>query len=314
MAFFYEFEKPVEEAAKRLRQARQIGTVDQITQCEAELMQARQDIYANLQPWHRVQLARHPQRPSTLQMLPHILEDFMELHGDRQFRDDPSIVAGVGRLCDRSVVFVAQVKGKDTNENIKRNFGMAHPEGYRKALRVMKLAERWEKPVITLVDTPGAYPGLAAEERGQAESIARNLLEMAGLKIPLVTVVVSEGGSGGALGIAVSDRVLMLENAVYSVISPEGCAAILWKDAGRAQEAAEALKMTASELLGMGVVDGIVPEPAGGAHHDPAAAAKEIRGSLADAVAQVAEINPAARIEARYQRFRRLGSPSPLET
>jgi acetyl-CoA carboxylase carboxyl transferase subunit alpha len=228
----------------------------------------------------RVQVARHPRRPSTLDYLHTIFSDFVELHGDRLFRDDPAIVGGWSRLDGASVMVIGHQKGRDTKENLKRNFGMAHPEGYRKAMRLMQLAEKFHAPVITLVDTPGAYPGLAAEERGQAEAIARNLLVMASLHTPIITAVIGEGGSGGALAMGLADRVVMLENSVYSVITPEGCAAILWKDASQRERAAEALKLTAQDLLRLGVIDEIIPEPPGGAHADAEATAQRLGASL----------------------------------
>jgi acetyl-CoA carboxylase carboxyl transferase subunit alpha len=247
---------------------------------EEQLAELRAEIYRNLTPMQRVQVARHPRRPCTLDFLQTIFSDFVELHGDRLFRDDPAIVGGWARLDGASVMVIGHQKGRDTKENLKRNFGMAHPEGYRKAMRLMQLAEKFHAPVITLVDTPGAYPGLAAEERGQAEAIARNLLVMASLRTPIITAVIGEGGSGGALAMGLADRVVMLENSVYSVITPEGCAAILWKDASQRERAAEALKLTAQDLLRLGVIDEIIPEPPGGAHADAEATAQRLGESL----------------------------------
>jgi acetyl-CoA carboxylase carboxyl transferase subunit alpha len=261
----------------------------------------------SLTPWQRVQLARHPHRPFSLDYIRRCFTDFIELHGDRAFGDDPATVAGLARLEGRPVVVIGQQKGRDTSENIARNFGMPHPEGYRKALRLMRLADRFAKPVITFIDTPGAYPGVGAEERGQAEAIARNLLEMSVLKVPVVAVVIGEGGSGGALGIGVANRVLMMENAVYSVISPEGCAAILWDNREMIQQASEVLKMTARDLLGFRIVDGIVPEPAGGAHRNPELAALNLKKALVKALEPLCRMTPAALEKDRFRRFRGIG-------
>jgi len=252
----------------------------EIEKLQVRLERLSREIYGNLNPWQKTLVARHPNRPYMLDYVSALLTDFVELHGDRKFADDAAIVAGFGSFRGRAVSVVGHQKARDTKEKIRRNFGMAHPEGYRKALRLMRLAEKFGAPVVTLVDTPGAYPGLGAEERGQAEAIARNLLEMAGLKTPTITAVIGEGGSGGALAVGLADRVIMLENSVYSVISPEGCAAILWKDASQRERAAEALKLTAQDLLALGVIDEIVPEPPGGAHADPEAAAQALGESL----------------------------------
>src|SRR5207244_779944 len=274
-----DFERPLLELERQIEELKRVageGAVDvakELQPLEQKLSELRVQIYRNLTPMQRVQVARHPKRPYALDYLRSVFSDFVELHGDRLFRDDPAIVGGWARLDGQTVMAIGHQKGRDTKENLRRNFGMAHPEGYRKALRLMKLAEKFHAPVVTLVDTPGAYPGIGAEERGQAEAIAHNLLEMAGLRTPILTAIIGEGGSGGALGVGLGDRVLMLENAVYSVISPEGCAAILWKDASQRERAAEALKITAQDLLQLGVIDEIVPEPPGGAHADPEAAA-----------------------------------------
>ena len=271
----------VEEQIASLRtlaRERGLDVSSEILALERKLNSLKQDTFANLSPIERVQVARHPRRPYTLDYLEMVFSDFVELHGDRGFRDDASIVGGWARLDGESVMVLGQQKGRDMKENLRRNFGMPHPEGYRKALRLMKLAEKFGRPLVTLIDTPGAYPGIGAEERGQAEAIARNLREMAALRIPSVAVVIGEGGSGGALAIGVSDRVLMLENSIYSVISPEGCAAILWKSGAEREKAAEAMKITAADLAGLGVIDEVIPEPAGGAHsnwEDTAAALKE---------------------------------------
>jgi len=258
----------------------------------------------------RVQVARHPKRPYTLDYLRSVFSDFVELHGDRLFRDDPAIVGGWARLDGHTVMAIGHQKGRDTKENLRRNFGMAHPEGYRKALRLMKLAEKFHAPVVTLVDTPGAYPGIGAEERGQAEAIAHNLLEMAGLRTPILTAIIGEGGSGGALGVGLGDRVLMLENAVYSVISPEGCAAILWKDASQRERAAEALKITAQDLLQLGVIDEIVPEPPGGAHADPEAAAETLGAVLRRHLAQLGKLRIVKLLKRREEKYLSMGALS----
>ena len=277
-----DFERPLLEIEKQIEELRKNGgdQAADLGPLEEQLDDLRAEIYRNLTPMQRVQVARHPRRPCTLDYLQTIFSDFVELHGDRLFRDDPAIVGGWARLDGASVMVIGHQKGRDTKENLKRNFGMAHPEGYRKAKRLMQLAEKFHAPVITLVDTPGAYPGLAAEERGQAEAIARNLLVMASLRTPIITAVIGEGGSGGALAMGLADRVVMLENAVYSVITPEGCAAILWKDASQRERAAEALKLTAQDLLQLGVIDEIIPEPPGGAHADAEATARRLGPSL----------------------------------
>jgi acetyl-CoA carboxylase carboxyl transferase subunit alpha len=258
--------------------------------------------------WNRVQLARHPQRPYSLDYIQRIFTDFSEIHGDRAFGDDHAMISGFAYLEGRSVVVVGQQKGKDTKENILRNFGMSHPEGYRKAMRVMKIAEKFRKPVIAFVDTPGAYPGLGAEERGQAEAIARNLLEMAKLKTPIIAAIIGEGGSGGALGIAVANKVLMMENSWYSVISPEGCAAILWNDREMVQQAAEVLKLTADDLLRLKIIDQIVPEPEGGAHLNHDLAAQNLKKALEKTLKPLLELSPAALEEQRCEKFRVMGA------
>ncbi|OGH63898.1 MAG: acetyl-CoA carboxylase carboxyltransferase subunit alpha [Candidatus Lindowbacteria bacterium RIFCSPLOWO2_02_FULL_62_12] len=313
MPFYYDFEQPIEsldEDVEKLKQQQAAGqdVRERLDKLEARLLEKKREVYANLTSWQRVQLARHPMRPGALQILPHLLDDFLELHGDRQFRDDPAVVTGLGRLGGKTLLVAAQAKGKGTQVTLRRNFGMAHPEGYRKALRIFETASRLGCPILTIVDTPGAYPGLAAEERGQAEAIARNLLEMSDLGAPILTVIISEGGSGGALGLAVADRIYMLENAIYSVISPEGCAAILWKDAARAPEAAGALKLTADELLKMGLIDGIIPEPLGGAHRDVIQSANEIRRTLELALADVLQAPVDELCRRRRKRFRTIGT------
>src|SRR5438105_3423495 len=276
MREYLDFEKPLAEIEAKIEKLTsagqgQSGMQDDLRKLREKLYKLQAEIYAGLTPWQRTQVARHPQRPSTLDYIGRICDRFLELHGDRLYGDDQAIVAGLARLNGRSVVVIGPQTGKTLKERVQRNFGMPNPEGYRKALRLMRLAETFNKPVLTLIDTPGAFPGLGAEERGQAEAIAKNLQVMASLKIPIVSVVIGEGGSGGALAIGVADRVLMLQHAVYSVISPEGCAAILWNDPQKAPDAAEALKMTAEALLRLGVIDEILPEPPGGAHRDPTA-------------------------------------------
>ena len=305
-----EFEQPLLELELRIAALVALedpARADEIAKLEERLNRLRQRTYAGLTAWQRTQLARHPKRPHTRDWCKLLLDDFIELHGDRVFGDDAAIVGGLARFESQSVVVIGHQKGRDTREKIARNFGMPHPEGYRKAHRLMDLAAKFGKPVVTFIDTPGAYPGLGAEERGQAEAIARNLKRMASLPVPIVVVVTGEGGSGGALAIGMGNRVLMLEYAVYSVISPEGCAAILWGDAGKAPEAAEAMRTTAPELLQLGIIDGIVPEPVGGAHRDWDGAANGLRAALRE---QLWALRPRSReelISERYEKFRRMG-------
>jgi len=312
-ALALDFERPIAELErqiedlKRLATQRSLDVGREIAPLEAKLAELRTEIYRNLTPYQRVQVARHPRRPYSLDYINALFTDFIELHGDRLFRDDPAIVGGVARLGGRSVVVIGQQKGRDIKENLRRNFGMAHPEGYRKALRLMQLAERFRLPVVTLIDTPGAHPGLGAEERGQAEAIARNIEAMAVLKTPLVAVVIGEGGSGGALAIAVGDRVLMLENAIYSVISPEGCAAILWRDSSLKERAAEALKLTAPDLIALGLIDEIVPEPPGGAHADPDGTAVALGAALERQLAEVAGMPTDELLRRRADKYLRMG-------
>jgi acetyl-CoA carboxylase carboxyl transferase subunit alpha len=312
-ALALDFEKPIAELErqiedlKRLASQRSLDVAREIAPLEAKLAELRAEIYRNLTPYQRVQVARHPRRPYALDYISGLFSDFIELHGDRLYRDDPAIVGGLGRVHGRSVVVIGQQKGRDIKENLKRNFGMPHPEGYRKALRLMRLAERFHLPVVTLIDTPGAHPGLGAEERGQAEAIARNIEEMAALKTPILVAIVGEGGSGGALALAVGDRVLILENAVYSVISPEGCAAILWRDSSLKERAAEALKLTAPDLLAMGLVDEIVPEPPGGAHADPGAAVVGLGVALERQLAELAGIPTDELLRQRADKYLRMG-------
>jgi len=306
-----EFERPLLELENRIAELRASDDAqaarDEIGRLDERLKRLQQKVYGSLTPWQRAQLARHPKRPHTLDLFRLLLKDFIELHGDRVYGDDKAIVGGLARFEGDPVVVIGHQKGRDTRENITRNFGMPHPEGYRKALRLMELGAKFRKPIITFIDTPGAYPGLGAEERGQAEAIARNLREMAGLGTPIVCVVTGEGGSGGALAIGVANRVLMLEHAIYSVISPEGCAAILWGEAAKAPEAAELMRITAPDLLKLGVIDGIVPEPTGGAHRNWEEAAENLRGPLRDALWELRSLTPEELVAERYLKFRRIG-------
>jgi acetyl-CoA carboxylase carboxyl transferase subunit alpha len=305
-----DFEKPLVELEERIAAVRKGGGASaesEAGELEQRLRRLQKKTFDRLTAWQRVLLARHPRRPYALDLIRLLTEDFVELHGDRLYGDDHAMVGGVARFEGRSLVVIGHQKGRDTKEKLYRNFGMPHPEGYRKALRLLQLAERFGKPVLTLIDTPGAYPGIGAEERGQAEAIARNLREMAGLRTPIVAVVTGEGGSGGALALGVADRVLMLEHAVYSVISPEGCAAILWEDAKRAKEAAEALRVTAPDCLKLGVIDGIVPEPPGGAHRSWERAAEELRTVLRAAFDELRGLGGDELVQRRYAKFRRMG-------
>ncbi len=309
-----EFEKPLQELERQIDELRKVGAEQkievggEITSLQERLETMRGDIYTNLTPIQRVMVARHPRRPYTLDYLSTIFTDFIELHGDRLYRDDPAIVGGWARLAGASVMVIGHQKGRDTKENLKRNFGMAHPEGYRKALRLMHLAARFKAPVITLIDTPGAYPGLGAEERGQSEALARSILEMASLPTPCIAVVIGEGGSGGALALGVADRILMLENSVYSVISPEGCAAILWKDAAQRERAADALKLTAQDLLRLQLVDEIIPEPVGGAHLDPDATGEAVRDALIRHLGELRKVKPDKLVRKRAEKFGAMGA------
>src|SRR5437867_2330603 len=306
-----EFERPLLEFENRIAELRASDDTqaarDEIVRLDERLKRLQHKVYGSLTPWQRAQLARHPKRPHTLDLFRLLLEDFVELHGDRVFGDDKAIVGGLARFEGDPVVVIGHQKGRDTRENIARNFGMPHPEGYRKALRLMQLAAKFRTSVVTFIDTPGAYPGLGAEERGQAEAIARNLKEMAGLTTPIVCVVTGEGGSGGALAIGVGNRVLMLEHAIYSVISPEGCAAILWADAAKAAEAAELMRVTAPDLLRLGAIDAIVREPAGGAHRNWAETAAHLRVALSDHLWELRSKSGEELVEERYDRFRRIG-------
>ncbi len=309
-----DFEKPLQELErqiddlKRLGTERDIAVEEELQSLEGKLDELRAEIYGALTPIQRVQVARHPRRPYTLDYLSTIFTDFIELHGDRLFMDDPAIVGGWARLDGDTVMVIGHQKGRDTKENLKRNFGMPHPEGYRKALRLMQLAAKFGVPVITLIDTPGAFPGLGAEERGQSEALARNILEMSALAIPCIAVVIGEGGSGGALALGVADRILMLENSVYSVISPEGCAAILWKDASQRARAAEALKLTASDLLQLKIADEIIPEPMGAAHLDPDAAGEALRAALIRQLTDLRKTRPERLVRRRAEKYAGIGA------
>jgi acetyl-CoA carboxylase carboxyl transferase subunit alpha len=302
-----ELEQQIERLEELARQ-RGLDMASELVVLEQKLEQLRQETYRNLSPVDRVQLARHPKRPYTLDYIARVFTDFMELHGDRAFRDDEAIVGGWARLGGRTVMVIGHQKGRDMKENLRRNFGMPHPEGYRKALRLMELADKFGHPVITLIDTPGAYPGIGAEERGQAEAIARNLREMARLKVPTISVVIGEGGSGGALALGVTDRILMFENSVYSVISPEGCAAILWKSGAAKDKAAEALRLTAEDLARLGVVDAVIPEPAGGAHTDWDEAARNLGEALAGQLEELGQTSTEALVQRRLEKYLAMGA------
>jgi acetyl-CoA carboxylase carboxyl transferase subunit alpha len=312
-SFWLDFEKPVVELETKINELREfaagsnIEVADEVTRLEKKADKLRREIYSKLSRWQRVQLARHPRRPYTLDYLSMICESFLELHGDRAFADDPAIVGGLARLDGRPLVVVGHQKGRNTKENLHRNFGMPHPEGYRKGLRLFHLADRFHLPVLTFIDTPGAYPGVGAEERGQSEALARNLREMARLRVPIVTVVIGEGGSGGALALAMGDRVYMLENAIYSVISPEGCAGILWKDKAKAPEAAEVMKVTAPDVLSMGVVDGLIPEPLGGAHRDPVVTAAAVKSQVIQAMDELSALSPEDLLDQRLEKYVAMG-------
>ena len=309
-----EFEKPLAELERRIGELKHmdleqdgVDLSDDISRLEKKLNKMRRDVYSNISRWQRTQIARHPQRPYTLDYIEALMENFVELHGDRNFADDKSIVGGVAWFNGKPLMVIGHQKGRNTKEKVERNFGMPHPEGYRKALRLMKLAERFNIPILTLIDTPGAFPGIGAEERGQAEAIARNLIEMSDITVPIITVVTGEGGSGGALALAVSNRVMMLENSIYSVISPEGCAAILWKNQDYAQDAAEAMKLTAQDSLENGIIDEIIPEPLGGAHREPAVAAKSIGASVQAQLDKLSVMGPDELVTDRWSRFRKIG-------
>lgn len=308
-----EFEKPLVELESQIQQVRDksselgVDVSDQVRQLEQRAAQVRREIFSQLTPGQKLQVARHPRRPSTLDYIQAISDEWMELHGDRRGTDDPAIVGGVGRMDGQPVVLLGQQKGRDTKDNVRRNFGMASPGGYRKAMRLMDHADRFGMPILTFIDTPAAWAGVEAEQYGQGEAIAYNLREMFRLSVPIICTVIGEGGSGGALGIGVGDRVLMFEHAVYSVAPPEACAAILWRDAQKAPQAAESLKITAADLLRLGIIDEIIPEPVGAAHSDPVQAAERLKTAISQHLSQLQSMSGAERRELRYQKFRRMG-------
>jgi acetyl-CoA carboxylase carboxyl transferase subunit alpha len=303
-----DFERPIVELEKKIEELKGLKGVDEeIKRLESQAGKLKKRIYSNLTRWQRVQLARHPRRPYPLDIIPMITEDFIELHGDRRFGDDQAIISGIARFDKYDIVIVAQQKGRDTKDKIKRNFGMPHPEGYRKALRIMRMAAKFNLPIISMVDTPGAYPGADAEERGQAEAIATNLFECAVLPVPIIVLILGEGGSGGALALAVGDKVLMMENSIYSVISPEGCASILWRNSSKNKEAAEALKITAADLIELGIVDDIVSEPVGGAHLNKEKTADSIKRALIKALDELTQIPVSELIPRRIKKFQNMG-------
>jgi acetyl-CoA carboxylase carboxyl transferase subunit alpha len=318
MNYYLEFEKPLEELETKIEELRKLSDgndeldiTSEIKRLEKKAKELRSDIFSSLTPWQKTLLARHPERPYTLDYITMIVEDFVELHGDRRFADDPAIVGGAGKINGVPMVILGHQKGRGTKERILRNFGQANPEGYRKSLRLMKLAERFNMPVVTFIDTQGAYPGIGAEERGQAEAIATNLMEMSKLKVPIIAVVIGEGGSGGALALGIADRLYMLELSVYSVISPEGCAAILWKKSGDLSaddfaRAADSLKLTAQDLKGFKIIDDIIPEPLGGAHRDPEGMARRIADYITKALEGLKTKSPAKLTEERYKRIRKI--------
>ncbi|GIN91807.1 acetyl-coenzyme A carboxylase carboxyl transferase subunit alpha [Siminovitchia terrae] len=308
-----EFERPVLELREKIAELREItknsdvDLSDEIDKLESRLEMLEKEIYENMRPWDRVQFARHPKRPTTLDYVEHLFTDFLELHGDRLYGDDHALVGGIAKYRGLPVTVIGHQRGRDTKENIRRNFGMPHPEGYRKALRLMKQAEKFRRPVICFIDTKGAYPGKSAEERGQSEAIARNLFEMAGLKVPIICIVTGEGGSGGALGLGIGDRIYMLENSTYSVITPEGAASILWKDASLAKQAAEAMKITAPDLKDLGIIDEIISEVRGGAHRDIQKQAAEIDKVLKKALKELIHQDSDTLIKDRYEKFKKMG-------
>ncbi|MEI7484532.1 MAG: acetyl-CoA carboxylase carboxyltransferase subunit alpha [Ignavibacteriota bacterium] len=306
-----EFEKPILDLEQKIDEMRKMSDSldisDEINRLESKVNELRRNVFDNLTPWQIVQLARHPNRPYTLDYIYLMTENFVELHGDRNFRDDKAVVGGFATLGDQTVMLIGQQKGRDTKSNLYRNFGMMNPEGYRKALRLMKLAEKFDKPVITLLDTPGAYPGIEAEERGQAEAIARNLIEMSRLKVPMIVVVIGEGASGGALGIGIGDRILMLKYCWYSVISPESCSSILWRSWDFKEQAADALKLTANDLLKLGIIDRIVDEPSGGAHRNHQEAAHILKAALLEELETVSKIKKDKLLDNRIKKFEKMG-------
>lgn len=308
-----DFEKPIIELETKINELKNLGKtrkVDldpEIKKLEQKAAKMKEEIYSKLTDWQRVQIARHPLRPYTLDYINMMTSEFIEIHGDRLFADDLALVGGFAKLNGHRIMIMGHQKGRDTKDNIRRNFGCAHPEGYRKAMRLMRLAEKFGLPIVVLIDTPGAYPGVGAEERGQAQAIAENLMDMAQLKTPIVATIIGEGGSGGALGVAVADRVLILQNAYYSVISPEGCASILWRSSTKAPEAANALKLTGEHLLKFGIVDEVVAEPEGGAHRDPEAIAAQLKKAILKNIKELTPLSPEELLDQRYEKFRRMG-------
>ncbi|MDD5108412.1 MAG: acetyl-CoA carboxylase carboxyltransferase subunit alpha [Candidatus Omnitrophica bacterium] len=308
-----DFEKPISELEKKIQELesfmseKKIDLSLEIKKLQEKLGHLKKDTYTNLSAWQKVQLARHPLRPYTLDYINMIMTDFVELHGDRLFSDDKAMVCGLAKLDGKKVMVIGHQKGRDTKENLKRNFGCAHPEGYRKALRVMQMAQEFNLPIVIFIDTPGAYPGIGAEERGQSHAIALNLREMVCISTPIMAIVIGEGGSGGALGVGVADRVAVLENSYYSVISPEGCAAILWKDGSKAPQAAQVLKLTGSDLLKMGVIDEVIPEPLGGAHRDAQKTALNIKEAILRNFKELAPLEKEELLKLRYKKFRSMG-------
>lgn len=307
------FERPLQDLYEKIDQLKELSSgkdidiSEEISKIEQRAKRLKDDIYHNLGPHQIIQISRHPNRPDSLSLSKLIFDEFIELHGDRQFRDDPSIVGGMARLGEYRVMMIGHQKGHDTKENIYRNFGMPHPEGYRKALRLMKMAEKFNMPIVTFIDTPGAYPGIEAEERGQAEAIARNLFEMVGLTVPIISIVIGEGGSGGALGIGVANKVYLLKYAVYSVISPEGCASILFRDAAKAEIASKSLKLTSDDIVKLGVADGVIPEPTEGAHTNWNQTAANMKDVILGDLKQLSKQKPAALVKQRHEKFRNLG-------
>jgi acetyl-CoA carboxylase carboxyl transferase subunit alpha len=308
------FEKPITELEKKIQELKnyvsdsKIDFSSEVKRLEEKLAQLKKETYGNLTAWQRVQIARHPERPFTLDYINMIMSDFIELHGDRNFADDKALICGFAKLDNKKIIVMGHQKGRDTKENLRRNFGCAHPEGYRKALRVMQLAEKFYLPIVIFIDTPGAYPGIGAEERGQAQAIALNLREMTNIAVPIIAVIIGEGGSGGALGIGIADKVCVLENAYYSVISPEGCAAILWKEGSKAPEAAEVLKLTAQDLLKVGIIDEIIPEPLGGAHRDPKKMGEILKDSINKNLKELKSLDKDELLKLRYKKFRGMGA------
>ncbi|MFA1641555.1 acetyl-CoA carboxylase carboxyl transferase subunit alpha [Chryseomicrobium imtechense] len=308
------FEEPIEKLQAKITELKSytedadVDLSEEIEKLELRLHELREDVYSNLQPWDRVQIARHPERPTTYDYIDALIEDFIELHGDRNYGDDAAIVGGLGKLNGNPITIIGHQRGRDTKENVRRNFGMPHPEGYRKALRLMKQAEQFGRPILCLIDTKGAYPGKAAEERGQSEAIARNLIEMADLSVPVVSIIIGEGGSGGALALGVANHVHMLENSTYSVISPEGAASILWKDASLAQKAAESMKITAADLQEMGIIDEIIPEVRGGAHQDQQQQAVFVKEAIVSSLRELSSLDAHQLVEQRYEKFAKMGS------